>query len=50
MAKAKDNAIALYLEGIQNGHPREAVAAYTARFIGPDELSKALRRAFKPAS
>ncbi|MEO0944814.1 MAG: nuclear transport factor 2 family protein [Pseudomonadota bacterium] len=29
MASAKENAIALYLEGIQNGHPREAVAAYT---------------------
>ncbi|MEM7718044.1 MAG: nuclear transport factor 2 family protein [Pseudomonadota bacterium] len=29
MATAKENAIALYLEGIQNGRPREAVAAYT---------------------
>mgnify|MGYP001797136225 CR=1 FL=1 len=29
MATAKENALALYLEGIQNGNPREAVAAYT---------------------
>lgn len=29
MATAKQNAINLYIEGIQNGNPREAVAAYT---------------------
>ncbi|MEM6482424.1 MAG: nuclear transport factor 2 family protein [Pseudomonadota bacterium] len=29
MTTAKDNAIALYMEGIRDGHPREAVAAYT---------------------
>lgn len=29
MASAKENAVALYLEGIENGNPREAVAAYT---------------------
>ncbi|PXF43774.1 hypothetical protein BWQ96_06467 [Gracilariopsis chorda] len=29
MGTAKDNAINLYLEGIQKGKPREAVAAYT---------------------
>ncbi|MEM9497899.1 MAG: nuclear transport factor 2 family protein [Pseudomonadota bacterium] len=29
MATAKDNAIGLYLEGIRDGHPREAIAKYT---------------------
>ena len=29
MGTAKENAIALYMEGIRDGHPREAVAKYT---------------------
>ena len=29
MATAKKNAINLYIEGIQNGNAREAIAAYT---------------------
>lgn len=29
MASAKDNAISLYMDGIRDGNPREAVAAYT---------------------
>lgn len=32
MNSAKQNAINLYLEGIEQGNPREAIAAYTGRF------------------